>query len=132
MKSNAKSGLIGALLGVAAVGLIPFEFKKDESGNLTYKSFLLGINKEVDEQGEPTTTITFLNKPEKEQITDLADKVTDKINDVINDKFFKNKNTAVTVEFCDDDTAAESAEPDAETAPEETTIEIPVEEAPEN
>ncbi len=137
MGKGLKYGLLGAVLGVAAVGLAPFELKKDEEGNLKYKSLLLGIEKGTNEDGECETTITFFNKPDMEKVSNAAGKVTEKVTEfagtvtdkvketatMITDKF-KSGDDSVVLEFCDDDDAAEAI---AEDLPQE---DAPVEEAP--
>ncbi len=99
MKKSTKCGLIGAVIGIAAVGLAPFELKKEENGDFTYKSLLLGFTKKHDEDIQ-NTTVTFFNKPDFSQFQGVGDKICDLLH--------KCKRETVTVEFYDDDESAES------------------------
>lgn len=60
MKKSVKFGLIGAAV---AASLIPFELKREENGDFTYKSLLLGVTKTKDEENAPAITVTFFNLP---------------------------------------------------------------------
>lgn len=60
MKKSVKFGLIGAAV---AASLIPFELKREENGDFTYKSLLLGVSKKTDTDNAPEISISLFNLP---------------------------------------------------------------------
>lgn len=63
-----------ALLGAAAVALIPFKIKREENGDFDYRSLLFGISKKTDAaNGEPEISLHFFNLPEFKSDDDLFD-----------------------------------------------------------
>lgn len=63
MKKALKYGLIGAAAAAVAAGLFPFELKKEENGDFSYQSLLLGITKTTDADGQCDVSLSFFNLP---------------------------------------------------------------------
>lgn len=100
-----KKGWKYALLGAAAVALIPFKIERDENGDFDYRSLLFGVSKKTDViSGEPEINLHFFNLPEfksdddlfdddfdaEDAITVVEDKIEDaaeKVEDVIEEAF---------------------------------------------
>lgn len=89
-----------ALLGAAAVALIPFKIKREENGDFDYRSLLFGVSKKTDPtDGEPEISLHFFNLPEFKSDEDLfedewdADDAVTVVEDKIEDAAEKVKDT---------------------------------------
>ena len=51
-------------LAALAASLLPYEVKKDDNGELTYKSLLLGVKTKTDAEGKKTVELSFFNLPD--------------------------------------------------------------------
>ena len=51
-------------LAALAAGLLPYEVKRDDNGELTYKSLLLGVKTKTDEEGKKAVELSFFNLPD--------------------------------------------------------------------
>ena len=52
------------VMAALAVGLVPYEVKKEEDGTVSYKSLLLGVKAKRGEEGGRTVELSFFNKPD--------------------------------------------------------------------
>lgn len=63
-----------ALLGAAAVSLIPFKLERDENGDFEYRSLLLGVTRKTsDTDGQASLSFHFFNLPKFDREEDLFD-----------------------------------------------------------
>ena len=51
-------------LAALAASLLPYEVKKDDNGELTYKSLLLGVKTKTDDEGKKAVELSFFNLPD--------------------------------------------------------------------
>lgn len=51
-------------LAALAASLLPYEVKKDDNGELTYKSLLLGVKTKTDDEGKKAVELSFFNMPD--------------------------------------------------------------------
>lgn len=87
-----------ALLGAAAVALVPFKIKREENGDFDYRSLLFGVSKKTDAvKGEPEISLHFFNLPEFKSDDDLFDDDWD-VDDVVTVVEDKIENAAEKVE----------------------------------
>ena len=62
MKKCWKYGLIGAAAALAAV-LLPYEIDRNDDGEFSYNSLLLGVYRRKRSDGEHATAVTLFNAP---------------------------------------------------------------------
>ena len=62
MKKSWKYGLIGAAAALAAV-LLPYEIDRNDNGEFSYNSLLLGVYRRKRSDGEHATAVTLFNAP---------------------------------------------------------------------
>lgn len=62
MKKSWKYGLIGAAAALAAV-LLPYEIDRNDDGEFSYNSLLLGVYRRKRSDGEHATAVTLFNAP---------------------------------------------------------------------
>lgn len=62
MKKNTKRVLLAAAAALTA-SLIPYEFKREENGDFSYTSLLLGVYTRHRSDGDKDTTISILQPP---------------------------------------------------------------------
>ena len=62
MKKSLKYGLIGAAAALAAV-LLPYELDRNDNGEFSYNSLLLGVYRRKRSDGEHATAVTLFNAP---------------------------------------------------------------------
>ena len=121
MKKSWKYGLIGAAAALAAV-LLPYEIDRNDDGEFSYNSLLLGVYRRKRSDGEHATAVTLFNAP---ALTDESRKAREAaVRHVI-------EAAAEQELFADEDDPTEGAASAPAAAPvtEETTA-VPVEEAP--
>ena len=51
-------------LAALAASLLPYEVKKDDDGEFTYKSLLLGVKTKTDDEGKKAVELSFFNLPD--------------------------------------------------------------------
>ena len=51
-------------LAALAASLLPYEVRKDDDGEITYKSLLLGVKTKTDEEGKKAVELSFFNLPD--------------------------------------------------------------------
>ena len=51
-------------LAALAASLLPYEVKKDDNGELTYKSLLLGVKTKTDDEGKKAVELSFFHLPD--------------------------------------------------------------------
>ena len=51
-------------LAALAASLLPYEVKKDDDGEFTYKSLLLGVKTKTDDKGKKAVELSFFNLPD--------------------------------------------------------------------
>lgn len=115
MKKSWKYGLIGAAAALAAV-LLPYEIDRNDDGEFSYNSLLLGVYRRKRSDGEHATAVTLFNAP---ALTDESRKAREAaVRHVI-------EAAAEQELFADDDDPTEGAASAPAAAPA-----LPVEEAP--
>ncbi len=121
MKKSWKYGLIGAAAALAAV-LLPYEIDRNDDGEFSYNSLLLGVYRRKRSDGEHATAVTLFNAP---ALTDESRKAREAaVRHVI-------EAAAEQELFADEDDPTEGAASAPAAAP--VTVEtpaVPVEEAP--
>ena len=60
-------------LAALAASLLPYEVKKDDDGEFTYKSLLLGVKTKTDDEGKKAVELSFFNLPDFMKNTTPAD-----------------------------------------------------------
>lgn len=117
MKKSLKYGLIGAAAALAAV-LLPYELDRNDNGEFSYNSLLLGVYRRKRSDGEHATAVTLFNAP---AFTEEAQKAREAaVRHVI-------EAAAERELFADEDDPTEGAASAAET---EETPAVPTEKAP--
>ena len=58
------AGLGKLALAALAASLLPYEVKKDDDGEFTYKSLLLGVKTKTDDEGKKAVELSFFNLPD--------------------------------------------------------------------
>lgn len=121
MKKSWKYGLIGAAAALAAV-LLPYEIDRNDDGEFSYNSLLLGVYRRKRSDGEHATAVTLFNAP---ALTDESRKAREAaVRHVI-------EAAAEQELFADEDDPTEGAASAPAAAPvTEETPAVPVEEAP--
>lgn len=121
MKKCWKYGLIGAAAALAAV-LLPYEIDRNDDGEFSYNSLLLGVYRRKRSDGEHATAVTLFNAP---ALTDESRKAREAaVRHVI-------EAAAEQELFADEDDPTEGAASAPAAAPvTEKTPAVPVEEAP--
>ena len=51
-------------LAALAASLLPYEVRKDDDGEITYKSLLLGVKTKTDDEGKKAVELSFFNLPD--------------------------------------------------------------------
>ena len=51
-------------LAALAASLLPYEVKKDDDGEFTYNSLLLGVKTKTDDEGKKAVELSFFNLPD--------------------------------------------------------------------
>ena len=51
-------------LAALAASLLPYEVRKDDDGEFTYKSLLLGVKTKTDDEGKKAVELSFFNLPD--------------------------------------------------------------------
>ena len=116
MKKSWKYGLIGAAAALAAV-LLPYEIDRNDDGEFSYNSLLLGVYRRKRSDGEHATAVTLFNAP---ALTDESRKARHVIEAAAEQELFADE---------DDPTEGAASAPAAAPVTEETPA-VPVEEAP--
>ena len=121
MKKSWKYGLIGAAAALAAV-LLPYEIDRNDDGEFSYNSLLLGVYRRKRSDGEHATAVTLFNAP---ALTDESRKAREAaVRHVI-------EAAAEQELFADEDDPTEGAASAPAAAPvTEETPAVPAEEAP--